>query len=220
MSRALALAAPRTSASNAPDFEALAGRQGWARLCPAIRRRFSDHDLRVTYEGDMDIRASFVGAIFAALLTPFGRPLPFVPAGTYPASVKVSPDTKTGGVIWRRDFMHPGSKAPIRVESVKQLGADGNLLECVRKGPLGGIGMGLRVYEQGSALNFASQHYFISWGRIKLPVPTWLTPGETLVEHIDEGAGNFRFRLTMTHPWFGVTVHQEGVFKDPHGGGA
>ena len=108
MSRALALAAPRTSASNAPDFEALAGRQGWARLCPAIRRRLSDHDLRVTYEGDMDIRASFVGAIFAALLTPFGRPLPFVPAGTYPASVKVSPDTKTGGVIWRRDFYAPG----------------------------------------------------------------------------------------------------------------
>ena len=176
--------------------------------------------MRVTYDGDMKVRASFVGNIFAALLTPFGRPLPFVPAGTYPASVKVSPDTKTGGVIWRRDFMRPGSKAPVRVESVKQLGADGNLLECVRKGPLGGIGMGLRVYEEAGALNFASQHYFISWGALKLAVPIWLTPGKTLVEHIDEGGGNFRFRLTMVHPWFGKTVHQEGVFADPHGGGA
>ena len=116
--------------------------------------------------------------------------------------------------------MRLGSKAPIRVESVKQLAADGSLLECVRKGPLGGIGMGLRVYEKAGALNFASQHYFISWGALKLPVPTWLTPGKTLVEHIDEGNSNFRFRLTMTHPWFGKTVHQEGVFFDPHSRGA
>ncbi len=217
MSGVLTFPAKTISAQAAPNFETLVGERGWTQLCPAIRRRFSDHNLRVTYEGEMDVRSNFIGTIFAALLTPFGRPLPFVPADSYPASVKVSPDTKTNGVIWRRDFMRPGSKTPIRVESVKQLGADGNLLECVRKGPLGGIGMGLRVYEQGGALNFSSQHYFISWGRIKLPVPTWLTPGETLVEHIDEGAGNFRFRLTMTHPWFGNTVHQEGVFFDPHG---
>ena len=81
MSRALALAAPRTSASNAPDFETLAGRQGWARLCPAIRRRFSDHNLRVTYEGDMDVRASVIGNLFAALLTPFWPPASFRSSG-------------------------------------------------------------------------------------------------------------------------------------------
>jgi len=123
-------------------------------------------------------------------------------------------------MVWRRDFLRADGKTPVRVESVKQLGADGGLLECVRKGPLGGIGMGLRVYEKNGALNFSSQHYFIAWGRIKLPVPTWLTPGKTLVEHIDEGAGNFRFRLTMTHPLFGKTVHQEGIFSDPYGGEA
>jgi len=215
MNRVLVPNAPRIFSADSPDFEKLVGARGWAKLSPAIRRRFSDHNFRVTYKGDMDVRTSFVGSVFAALLTPFGRPLPFVPKGTYPASVKVSPDHQTGGVIWRRDFFQPQSKTPIRVESVKQLAADGGLLECVRKGPLGGIGMGLRVYEQGGALNFASRHYFIAWGALKLPVPTWLTPGKTLVEHIDEGAGNFRFRLSMTHPLFGLTVHQEGVFEDP-----
>ena len=48
--------------------------------------------------------------------------------------------------------------------------------------------MGLKVYEENGALNFTSQHYFILWRRLKLPVPTWLTPGKTLVEHIEEGA--------------------------------
>ena len=51
MSGALTFSADTISAQIAPDFEKLVGAQGWAQLCPAIRRRFSDHDLRVTYEG-------------------------------------------------------------------------------------------------------------------------------------------------------------------------
>jgi len=133
------------------------------------------------------------------------------------------PETQNGsrrggissGVIWQRNFLRPDN-APLRIESVKQLGDDGNLMECIRPGLLGGIGMGLRVFEENGALNFASTHYFVAWGKVRLPIPIWLTPGHTLVEHIDEGNGNFRFRLTMTHPWFGRTIYQDGVFADPH----
>ncbi len=106
----------------------------------------------------------------------------------------------------------------MRLESVKQLGVDGNLLECVRSGKLGGISMGLNVFEKNGALYFASHTYFLRLGKFHLPIPTWITPGKTLVTHIDEGGGKFRFRLTMTHPLFGRTVHQEGIFLDPHGG--
>ncbi|MBL4854703.1 MAG: DUF4166 domain-containing protein [Robiginitomaculum sp.] len=196
----------------APDFEKLTGAKGWARLHPAIRKRFSDHNLRVTYPGTLKVQTSRFGFLFAVLLYPFGKPLPLARARSFVAEVKVFPD-KRGGVVWQRNFLRP-NQTPLRIESVKQLGADGGLMECIRPGLLGGIGMGLRVYEQDSALNFASTYYFLRWGRLRLPIPLWLTPGRTLVEHIDEGGKNFRFRLTMTHPLFGRTVYQDGLFSD------
>ncbi len=214
----------------APNFEELTGKQGWARLHPAIRRRFSDHDLRITYPGELTVSASLFGLVFAWLLQPFGNPLPLTKGRVFKAEVKVRPEGGGlgNGVIWQRNFLRanqtPHAK-DLRIESVKQLGTDGNLMECIRPGKLGGIGMGLRVYEENGALNFASKNYFIRWGKVRLPVPLALTPGRTLVEHIDEGHidgqnGKFRFRLTMTHPWFGRTILQDGVFTDPQGGDA
>jgi len=196
-----------------PDFEKLAGTKGWASLHPAIKRRFSDHNLRTTYPGTLRVYTSPIGYVFAVLLYPFGKPLPIARARSFIAEVKVSPDTD-GGVIWQRNFLRK-NKTPLRVESVKQLGTDGGLMECIRPGPLGSIGMGLRVYEQNGALNFASTYYFLKRGKLRIPIPLWLTPGHTLVEHIDEGGEHFRFRLTMTHPLFGRTVYQDGVFSDP-----
>jgi len=200
----------------APNFERLTGKDGWARLHPDIRHRFSDHNLRVTYPGELAVKSSLFGLTFAWLLQPFGNPLPLTRTRTFKAEVKVRPEAG-GGVIWQRNFLRP-DQTPLRIESVKQLGTDGNLMECVRPGRLGGIGMGLRVYEQDGALIFASTNYFIRWGKLRLPIPLWLTPGRTLVEHIDERNGKFRFRLTMTHPLFGRTIYQDGVFSDPYKG--
>jgi len=220
----LLLATDGTHSPAPPDFERLCGYAGWARLHPAIRRRFSNHNLRVTYPGKLAVQSSLFGLVFAWLLQPFGNPLPLTRTRVFKAEVKVRPESRHegGGVVWQRNFLRPDN-APLRIESVKQLGNDGNLMECIRPGILGGIGMGLRVYERDGALNFASQNYFITWGKWRLPISLWLTPGRTLVEHIDEshldgGQGKFRFRLTMTHPLFGRTILQDGVFTDPFGG--
>lgn len=204
----------------APDFEHLTGADGWARLHPAIRRRFSNHDLRVTYPGELSVSASLFGLVFAWLLQPFGNPLPLAKSRVFKAEVKVRPERNEigKGVVWQRNFLRDDG-APLRIESVKQLGTDGKLMECIRPGPFGGIGMGLEVYEENGALIFASKNYFLQWGKLRVPMPLWLTPGRTLVEHIDEGGGKFRFRLTMAHPWFGRTIAQDGVFNDPFGGG-
>jgi len=198
-----------------PNFEALTGKAGWAQLHPAIRHRFSNHDLRVTYPGALSVQSSLFGLIFAWLLQPFGNPLPLTRTRTFKAEVKVFPDIG-GGVVWQRNFLH-ADNSPLRIESVKQLGTDGNLMECIRPGVLGGIGMGLTICEENGALNFASHNYFIVWGKLRISVPLLLTPGRTLVEHIDAGSGQFRFRLTMTHPWFGRTIYQDGIFSDPLG---
>lgn len=200
----------------APDFKTMLGTQAWSRLHPAVQRRFSNHNLRVCYPGEMTVRDTFIGKFFALLTLPFGRPLPIAKLRHYKARVEVFPDT-SGGVVWRRDFLR-ADKTPLRIESVKQLGVDGNLLECVRSGPLGAVGMGLKIYEDMGGLCFESLYYFLALGRLRIPMPNFLTPGTTLVRHDDEGGGKFRFSLTMTHKYFGVTIHQEGLFEDPFGG--
>jgi Domain of unknown function (DUF4166) len=48
---------------------------------------------------------------------------------------------------------------------------------------------------------------------LKIPLPHWLTPGTTHVEHADETDGWFRFTMTVTHPLFGELFYQTGRFR-------
>ena len=53
---------------------------------------------------------------------------------------------------------------------------------------------------------------------LKIPLPLWLSPGTTHVEHADEADGWFRFTMTVRHPFFGEIFYQTGRFraaKDP-----
>ena len=47
---------------------------------------------------------------------------------------------------------------------------------------------------------------------IELPLPRWLSPGITHVEHRDEADGWFRFTMTVTHRYFGELYYQTGRF--------
>lgn len=215
---------PKQSVSNKntpPDFKKLLGESAWHKLHPAVQRRFADHSLRTTYSGALNINANIFGFIFAILLSPFGHPLPLYRRAKFDARVDVFP-SPCGGVIWRREFLRP-DKASLRVESVKQLSPKGHLLESVKSGPFGGIGMDLELYEHEGSLCFASTGYFFKIAKLHIPIPKWLTPGRTCVEHIDtqhlHGEGSFRFRMTMTHKWFGQTISQDGIFVDPYGSG-
>jgi hypothetical protein len=49
--------------------------------------------------------------------------------------------------------------------------------------------------------------------RLKIPLPIWLSPGTTHVEHADEPNGWFRFTMTVTHPLFGEVFYQTGRFR-------
>jgi hypothetical protein len=48
---------------------------------------------------------------------------------------------------------------------------------------------------------------------IKIPLPSFLSPGITHVEHADESRGWFRFTMTVTHPLFGEVFYQTGRFR-------
>jgi hypothetical protein len=119
-------------------------------------------------------------------------------------------------VVWERRFhaaAEAGDAARDRVvRSPKEMDTDGVTLRARTDG---GLSMALHVFEEDAMLVFESSRYFLALGHWHLPVPALLSPGVCRVSHRDLGAGRFRFTLTMTHPLWGQTFHQTGVFADP-----
>ena len=187
------------------DLSALLGPAAWARLPAAVQRRFAAGHAEATYRGLMDLRCSPLGRVLAWLVKPLQSPLAAANASAVPTTVRVR--AVGAGVLWERHF--DGGVG--RVCSTKELGPDGRLQECTR----GGLGMALDVFEQGGALVFESRRYFLDLGPLRLVLPGLLSPGICRVEHRDLGHGQFRFTLSMTHPTWGETFHQTGVFADP-----
>jgi hypothetical protein len=205
------------------DLPALVGPAAWARLPRAVQRRFATAHADVTYEGVMELRCSRIGHLFAALARFWGGPLTHLNTTGLPATVRVS-DNGRGGVVWERCFHSGGNSqsssngkdtginsTDCTVRSTKELGTDGGLVERTD----GGLSMSLDVLEEDGALVFRSRRFFWALGRLRIPVPALLTPGTCRVAHTDLGAGQFRFTLSMVHPWWGETFHQSGVFTDP-----
>ncbi|HEY4079821.1 MAG TPA: DUF4166 domain-containing protein [Burkholderiaceae bacterium] len=186
------------------DLAALLGPTAWSRLPAAVQRRFAADHGAVTYRGCMDLRCSRLGRVLAWLALPLRGPLVPHCLNDVPTDVQVCSDGQ-GGVVWSRRM---GAQA---VQSVKRAHAEGGVLERTA----GGLAMALDVFEDEGALVFQSRHYAWCLGRVYLRLPQWLSPGVCRVEHRDLGAGTFRFTLAMTHPLWGETFHQTGVFHDP-----
>jgi hypothetical protein len=209
------------------NLRALVGEDGWQRLTPAIRRRFSHaaamnfsplplwergfcdsrHDHEVVYTGQLTLHCSPIGRLFAWASALFGGPLTTA-HGDVPAQVRVFGDGR-GGIVWERRLALAGRDRLVR--STKLADAQGRLVERTD----GGLSMALDVFEDGGALVFQSTRYFFALAGWRIPVPRLLTPGTCRVEHHDLGAGRFRFVLSMNHPWWGITFRQSGVFNDP-----
>ena len=197
------------------DLAALVGAEGWSRLPAAVQRRFAAAHADTVYRGRMDLHCSRGGRVMALLGAVFGGPLTGRCAQQVPTTVNVRGNGR-GGVVWERRFHHAtegGDAAPDRVvRSTKEMDTDGVTL---RERTDGGLSMALRVFEDDGMLVFESGRYFLALGGWHLPVPALLSPGVCRVSHRDLGAGRFRFTLTMTHPLWGQTFHQTGVFADP-----
>lgn len=189
------------------DLPTLVGAAGWARLPRAVQRRFGLAHADAIYRGRMDLRCSRIGHLYAQVARLLGGPLTRLNAGDVPTEVRVH-DNGRGGVVWERRF-HGSHES--RVRSTKELGAEGGLQERTD----GGLGMSLDVFEEAGALVFCSRRFWLVLGRLRMPVPAWLTPGVCRATHTDLGQGRFRFTLAMVHPLWGETFHQSGVFADP-----
>ena len=128
--------APLAHPSPALDLRAMVGAAAWARLPAAVQRRFGTAHADVAYEGQMDLRCSLVGHVYAALTRVWGGPLTHINTTALPATVRVS-GNGCGGVVWERCF-HTGTEsengahnaADRTVRSTKELGADALATGC------------------------------------------------------------------------------------------
>ena len=191
----------------------LLGDVAWRRLPPAVRTRFGEPVLKVDYVGEFDVvRASIIGRVIALLCKAIGTPVVPRTGLRVPAIIHVGPVDR--GASWLREYRWPDGRA-CRVHSTKVIGADGSLTEELPAG----LRMPLSVYQRRGVLHFVSKGYYfelrIPWssGHLKIPLPTWLSPGTTHVEHADESNGWFRFTMTVTHPLFGEVFYQTGRFR-------
>lgn len=196
-----------------PGLRDVLGEPAWHRLPAAVRVRFAEPVLAVDYVGEFDVvRASPLGRLFAWVCQAIGTPVVPRTGRHVPAVIHVGPVST--GASWLREYHWPHGDT-YRVHSTKVIGADGTLTEELPAR----LRMPLDVYERRGVLHFVSKGYYFDLGAgLKIPLPGWLSPGTTHVEHIDETEGWFRFTMTVTHPLFGEAFYQTGRFRAAAGG--
>jgi hypothetical protein len=203
-----------TNSTNRPHgIEGLLGEFAWRRLPEAVRERFSEPTRHVDYIGEFDIvRASLLGRAIAWISTLIGTPI--VPRTGHGVSAVIHVGPVERGASWIREYQWPRGSVS-RVHSTKVIGVDGTLVEEL---PVG-LRMPLDVFERHGVLHFVSLGYYFDTGlrlgsrTLKIPLPHWLSPGTTHVEHADEADGWFRFTMTVTHAFFGEIYYQTGRFR-------
>lgn len=194
-------------------FRALVGEDGWNRLPVAVQRRFSRRlapGVVQVYVGEvLETRLTWAGRVLSFLARAIGAPLPLDSDMRGGATVAVMENEALGGQSWTRTYARPG-RFPQVIHSAKCFSGPTGLEEHVG----GGVGMALSVQEERGALVFRSAGYFFVAGRVKLPLPRFVTPGEMQIVHRDEGDGAFLFTLELRHPRLGLIIAQTARFRD------
>lgn len=196
-------------------FRALLPEGDWAKLSPAVQRRFSKrlaNGATAVYVCEVrEMYLSPLGWLLTQLLRLVGGPLPTSLATKVPSVVTVTEDMRSGGQIWTRLYVRR-SGFPQVIHSCKRFAGATGLEEYVGFG----IGMALTISVVESALVFRSANYFFQLGKWRIPLPSWLTPGEIIVSHKELSSDQFLFTLDVVHPRFGLLIHQSAAFRESH----
>ncbi|MEM6267243.1 MAG: DUF4166 domain-containing protein [Pseudomonadota bacterium] len=194
-------------------FRRLLGQSEWASLPAAIRRRFSKRiagEKVAIYPGVIRAaRFSRWGSALAQLCRVIGAPLPLERACGLPAAVSVSEDHQGAGQFWTRVYGRSYG-FPQVIHSAKRFAGPTGLEEHIGHG----VGMALSLHVRPDALEFRSDHYFVTLLGRRVRLPRWLSPGETIVIHRHVDEASFEFSLALRHPLLGELIYQEGLFRD------
>ncbi len=194
-------------------FSALLGPADWARLPATVRDRFAHRcapGAAISYTGHVaECRMSAAGWLLAQACRLIGAPLPLDRGGGLAAVVTVTEHAPSGGQTWTRIYARPGG-FPQVIHSAKRFAGPTGLEEYLGLG----FGIALRLEAGEDRIAFLSDHYFLRLGPVRLRLPRWLSPGQLRIDHLDDGAGRFRFVLNLRHALLGELIHQVGHFAD------
>ena len=208
-----ATSTPQTRLLDDHRFRALLSPEDWGRLPVAIWRRFSKRlvdGATVVYVGEVeDAFLSRAGWWVAQVARLIGGPLPTAAATGVPMIVTVTEDAASGGQVWTRVCARRHG-FPQVIHSAKRFAGPTGLEEYIGYG----VSMMLKVSVVNDALIFSSAGYAFQFGRLRLVLPDWLTPGDLTVTHSDLGSGLFRFTLEIMHSRFGRLLRQSAVFRE------
>ncbi len=188
------------------------GSAAWCNLSPEIQKRFeTDPDTVVEYNGVMsEVYCSYIGRMIAFICKFFGSPL--VPYNGKNIPIHVMVYKKDKDIFKKRTYYFPG-KSPFTVKTRMHVDASGKFIEYANLS----LGMVMTLHASEGNLYFRGHRYVLSIGSLHIPIPTWTTPGIVNVKHADYEPKQFRVRIEMRHPWFGITFMQDGVFKQKEG---
>jgi len=197
-------------------FRTLLPDADWAALPAAVRRRFSRRlagGEPAVYVGTVvEAWTSRAGWLLAHALRLMGGPLPTGCEAGASAVVSVTEDKGSGDQIWTR--LYARRRFPQVIHSAKRFCGPTGIEEHVGCG----VGMTLSVAVEERALVFRSHRYFIDFGRWRMHLPAWATPGALTVQHIEETSGRFTFSLEIVHPRLGALLRQRVSFREANPG--
>jgi len=196
-----------------PRFRALLSKEDWAALPAAVRRRFSRRlagGSTAVYVGTVvETWMSRAGWLLAQALRLIGGPLPASRQAHLPAVVAVTEDMQSGGQVWTRLYARRRG-FPQVIHSCKRFCGPTGIEEHVGCG----VGMSLTVAVEDGALVFRSHRYFVEFGRRRMVLPAWATPGALTVTHREESRERFMFSLEIVHPRLGPLIRQRVSFQE------
>jgi hypothetical protein len=194
-------------------FRQLVSKTDWEALPAAVRKRFSKRltgGATAVYSGAVKgFRVTGFGKFLAHALRLIGAPLPLFNHVDVPTVVTVTEDIRTGGQIWTRTYANR-SGFPQVIHSSKRFSGPTGLEEHVGCG----ISMLLRVATEPRGIVFKSAGYQLKLGRLRIPVPGLLSPGDLTVSHMESEGERFVFEMTLRHPVLGELMHQSAEYGD------
>lgn len=194
------------------SYREILGPLAWRRLHPRVRQRFSIKPARgaaIVYRGVMRVvELSFMGWLFAQCCRLIGTPLAPRRGRDVPMRIRLEPQPESDGIMWLRRYDFDDAPSLV-VHSTKRRSGARELTEHLGCG----FSMRLLLSERGGNLYFVSHAYDITLCGQRLTIPHWLTPGRTTVAHEQVHDDQFRFTLSVDHPWFGRTIYQDGIFE-------
>lgn len=191
----------------------------WNKLHPDIKRRFNknpEFSKSLRYKGILnELTASFWGKIIAHIAKPLiGGAL--IPHSDYNFPVDIQVYCKEGlNHVFKHRVYQLNGRKPIEFISHMEQHEDGSKRR-LREYVGAGLGMFLIPFAKDGDLHFRSDGYFWEIGKLRIPLPSMMSPGKTRLSHTNIGSDKFSIRIDIDHVIFGKMFTQEGTFEEVH----